>query len=128
MDLKPVNIRVPVDVLARIDAKAKATNSTRTALLLAMWDAPPLQVLPASPDLPADLQAFVAQRAKDAELSVGQWIERCGDTFALAQQGAAKLTTDELRAIGEVRWSRAMWPGLVSYCFKAGLDQPSATD
>ena len=50
------------------------------------------------------------------------------DQWALAKQGAAKLTVDELRAIKHVAASNAHWPGLIDWCFSHGLDRPFALD
>lgn len=49
-------------------------------------------------------------------------------TLIVARQGVAKLTLDELRAIGHVRSSDPAWPGLVGHCFNYGPDRPSQTD
>lgn len=90
MELKPISMKVPVGVLARIDAAAAERGTSRTALLLAMWDAPPLVAVEpeaALAVLPPDLQAFVAKQAKGAGRTVSEWVERC--------IRAAKLTLEE---------------------------------
>ena len=50
------------------------------------------------------------------------------DEWRLAQQAVAKLTTDELRAVGAVKDCDALWPSLLSICFNTGPDRPFALD
>lgn len=51
MEMKPISVKVPVGVLERIDAEAKALGLTRTALLLRPWEG-----------VPSESVAAVAQR------------------------------------------------------------------
>lgn len=50
------------------------------------------------------------------------------DQWSLAKQGAGRLTTDELHAIGAIARDLVGWAGLLEFCYNTGLDRPFALD
>ena len=97
MDLKPISLKVPVDVLAAVDASAKALGVSRTAILLRPFtDREKPTELTITTNMAPDLQAFIAQRAKAQSITPSEWLELAVAAVRkrLAARAAAEPKTD----------------------------------